>query len=222
MPPKKKPSAPAPTAPPPAPTPVKIGLMRRHVSVISEVEDEIEAPLSESMMVVLDDLVGDIVEVVDDVIIEELHEEDDEDDPQPSTSSAVLSTPKGVSNSKRSLFTASTDTLVILPGGRSKAPIWAFFVPDDIEAPNPSGVGTHLQKWAKCQVPLAGGTRLCNKRIKQGDATTSGLNSHLRTQHPAAWAKFKRAKGEKEREAAGAKRAVDECYDDLEGNYIDN
>ena len=161
---KQKPSA-------PAPTPVKIGLMRRPVPVISEVEDEIEAPLSESIMVALDDLVGDIVEVVEDVVIEELDEdEEDEDEPQPSTSSAV-STPKGVSQSKRSLFTASTDnTLVIIPGGRSKAPIWAFFVPDDIEAPNPSGVGTHLQKWAKCQVPLSGDTRLCNKRIKQGDA----------------------------------------------------
>ena len=57
-----------------------------------------------------------------------------------------------------------------------------------------------------------------NKRIKQGDATTSGLNSHLKSQHPTAWAKFKKAKAILERETLGAKRAIDECYDNLEGN----
>jgi hypothetical protein len=79
----------------------------------------------------------------------------------------------------------------------------AFFKPDDKEMPNPCDVGTHLEKYAKCQVPLVpGGTRLCNKRTKQG------LNNHLRTQHPAAFTRLKKEKAQLERVATGAKRAI--------------
>lgn len=224
MPPKKM---------PPPSSPVKIGLIKRPAATptptsrqprVSDVQDEIENPLSESVMKVLDDMVGDTLDVVENVDIEVIDEDEgdldfDPDDPDeepiPSTSSAAA-----VPRSKRTLFEGGTDTegtdtpLLILPGGRSKKnPIWAFFIVDD------EGVGMRMQKYAKCQVPIfPGSTRLCNKRIKQGDATTSGLNSHLKSQHPTAWAKFKKAKAILERETLGAKRAIDECYDNLEGN----
>jgi hypothetical protein len=110
--------------------------------VVSEVVDELytEMPnLSDSMMVALED----IVQIVDNVLIEEIDEADeDEDNPQPSTSSTVT-------KSKRALLTDEPSTaeapLEILPGGRSNAPIRAFFKPDDKEIPNPCGVGTHLE-----------------------------------------------------------------------------
>jgi hypothetical protein len=38
----------------------------------------------------------------------------------------------------------------------------------------------------------------------------------LRTQHPVAFTRFKKEKDRFERGAAGAKLAIDECYDNLE------
>jgi hypothetical protein len=63
---------------------------------------------------------------------------------------------------------------------RSKNLIWTFFVTDD-KPVNKSGVGICLEKGAQSKVPLegAGNKLICNVRLKQGGAITSGLNSHL-------------------------------------------
>ena len=51
----------------------------------------------------------------------------------------------------------------------------------------------------------------------QTEATTSGLLSHLRSQHPSKFTLFKKEKLRLEREATGSKRAIDEVLDELEG-----
>jgi hypothetical protein len=57
-------------------------------------------------------------------------------------------------------------------------------------------------------------------RKNQWDATTSCLNSHLKSQHHMAHERFIKKKLRLEREAAGAKRAIDEWYNNLEGKWI--
>ena len=53
---------------------------------------------------------------------------------------------------------ATSSTLpVALPGGRKKAPIWAYFIADEKKT------GGHIEKGAKCQANVGGG--ICAKRL---------------------------------------------------------
>ena len=220
MPPKKSMPPPASPAPTPAPTPVKIGLIRKVPGTPSE---DVSTPIfSHSMMNALEDMVtqegiGEVVEGVEIELIDE--DEVVPDDPPVSrqcTKRSLFSNPKPSTSKAPEL-----ERLQLLTGGggpRSKNPIWAFFITDDIEIPDPSGVGMILQKGARCQVQLVpGNPRLCNKRILQTEATTSGLLSHLKSQHPSKFAIFKKEKLRLEHEATGSKRAIDAVLDELEG-----
>jgi hypothetical protein len=48
-------------------------------------------------------------------------------------------------------------------------------------------------------------------------STTSGLNSHLKSQHPKAYLQFINAKASKKKETESAKRARYDLLDNLEG-----
>ena len=98
---------------------------------------------------------------------------------------------------------------VALPGGRTKAPIWANFLADNKK------LGGHLNKGALCQVKVAGA--ICGKRLLQNGSTTSGLNHHLFSQHPKLWETVKSAKANKEADRLNAKRNLSSLMDKLEG-----
>ncbi len=78
---------------------MQISLLKRPVPVLSEVEDYIDAPLSESLMVALEDLMD--VEVVQDIEFEEIQEQAD---PVPSTSTAEPSSSTGLVSKSRTLL----------------------------------------------------------------------------------------------------------------------
>ena len=218
MPPKKNPS--------PVPTPVKIGLFKKSTATPAPVDESLI--FSESMMVDLEEIVDVNVdgEVIAEVIVDEQVADDDDDDddandpdyidPVPSTSRQE----PVEKSTKRSLFDKTDSVLYLepLPKGRTNTPIWHFFIVADCEEPNPSGVGVHLEKYGQCQVPLVpGSSRLCNAKIKQLGSTTSGLNSHLKSQHPNAYNQFIHAKASKKKATESAKRVRDDLLDNLEG-----
>ena len=82
-------------------------------------------------------------------------------------------------SAQRKLFAAE---LKLLPGARSKKPIYAFFLVDDeVVKHSVSGIETTGQKRAICQIKNGGA--ICGAVLKQSDSTTSSLRSHIRTQH---------------------------------------
>ena len=217
--------------------PVTIGLTKKRsladVEEEEEVDGDLETPiLSESCMETLEDIVGEEVlfEANVDVVQPQpasidLFEDDDdegrEDDPDYVN---PVAGPSHRSMSKTKSTSKKTDEVPKLEirdpaKARSKGLIWAFFVIDDQKVPNLSGVGTCIEKGAKCQVQLegAGGQILCNARLKQGSSTTSGLNSHLHSRHPKAWAALEAAKRAEEKEKKGVKRQIEDMFDELEG-----
>ena len=220
--------------------PVKIGLKKKNNTEEEQVEvqdvDTTIPPLSASCMESLEEIVGeneevilydDIVDVVPpdslDLFEDEMDGDQDPDwvDPKPITKSILKNQPQPSTSKDQPEPTGTAPTLRILEPAkaRSKNIIWAFFVIDDIKVPNKSGVGTCIEKGAKCTVPLegAGGTILCNARLRQGGSTTSGLNSHLHSQHPKAWDAFINAKAAELREKQGAKRSIENLFDEMEG-----
>ena len=143
-----------------------------------------------------------LVSTPDDIFADEIELDNDPDyvpdpdDPQPSTSRSV---PKAKSSATATATTSSASELPKpLPGGRSNAPIWAYYIADDKK------VNGHLEKGAICQINVGGG--ICGKRILQNGSTTSGLNNHLFSKHPKQWELVKTAKANKEAERLSAKR----------------
>ena len=65
--------------------------------------------------------------------------------------------------SKTNLLKQLIQVRAPLPGGRSKAPIWAFYIVDDIK----------MKEGVLCQVNVAGG--VCPKKLLQNESTSSGL-----------------------------------------------
>ena len=110
----------------------------------------------------------------------------------------VLQHQKGKALAKPTATGSAKNNAVPLPGGRSKAPIWAYYIADDRK------VNGHLEKRAICQINVGGG--ICGKRILQNGSTTSGLNNHLFSKHPKKWELVKTAKANKEAERLSAKR----------------
>jgi hypothetical protein len=94
-----------------------------------------------------------------------------------------------------------------------------LFVVDDKPTPNRSGEGISLEKETKYQIPLhgAGNKVICNVGLKQGGSRTSGLNSHLQSQHSKAWTAFVKGILEKEEVETGAKRVIEDLFDQIEG-----
>ena len=134
----------------PAPTPVKIGLIRKvpGTPAAAPRDDDVTTPIfSDSMMNTLEGMVAQQVpeghEGIVEVEVEVLNEVDPDDPPvsvsRRSTKRSLFSNPKP-STSKATA--PEPDRLPLLTGGggpRSKNPIWAFFITDDVEIPDPSG-----------------------------------------------------------------------------------
>ena len=72
--------------------------------------------------------------------------------------------------------------LKLLPGARTKNPIYALFLVDDLMKPHSvSGVETVDQKRVVCQIMVGGAP--CGRYLKQSDTTSSSLLSHLKSKH---------------------------------------
>ena len=159
--------------------PVRIGLIKKSnkesddfsdegdelMSQAVSVADETMPPLSESAMEELESLVS----TPDDIFADEIELDNDPDyvpkpdNQQPSTSRSV---PKAKSSATATATTSSVSELPKpLPGGRSSAPIWAYYIADDKK------VNGHLEKGAICQINVGGG--ICGKRILQNGSTTT-------------------------------------------------
>ena len=151
--------------------PVRIGLIKKSnkesddfsdegdelMSQAVSVADETLPPLSESAMEELESLVS----TPDDIFADEIELDNDPDyvpepdNQQPSTSRSV---PKAKSSATATATTSSVSELPKpLPGSRSTAPIWAYYIADDKK------VNGHLEKGAICQINVGGG--ICGKRI---------------------------------------------------------
>ena len=170
-------------------------LMSQAVSVADH--DETLAPLTNSTMKVLEkfvdlDLEKSISSVED--IFEDDIELDKDPDYVPEQEPVAPSTSKGKALLKPTAVSApkTTATKSTEPGGRTKAPIWAYYVPDDKK------VNGHIVKAAICQVKVGG--IICAKRLLQTGSTTSGLNSHLFSKHPKVWEQVKSQKANQEAE----------------------
>ena len=187
-------------------------LMSQAVSVADH--DETLAPLTNSTMKVLEkfvdlDLEKSISSVED--IFEDDIELDKDPDYVPEPEPVAPSTSKGKALLKPTAVSApkTTATKSTEPGGRTKAPIWAYYVPDDKK------VNGHLIKAAICQVKVGG--HICGKRLLQTGSTTSGLNSHLFSKHPKVWELVKSEKANQEAERLNAKKNLSNLLDKLEG-----
>ena len=172
-------------------------LMSQAVSVADN--DETLAPLTNSTMKVLEKFVDldleksiSSVESVEDIFADDIDLDKDPDyvpepDVTPSTSKGkALLKPTAVSAPK------TTATSAPEPGGRTKAPIWAYYIPDDKK------VNGNIVKASICQVKVGG--IICAKRLLQTGSTTSGLNSHLFSKHPKVWEHVKSQKANQEAE----------------------
>ena len=206
--------------------PVK-NLIKKSTTSTEEDRDTTITPLSESVMESLEEMVGgsEDLEVIFEDDVEVLQPasmdlfEETQTQPQPSTSKTQPQPSTSKTQPQQSTSKTVTSLHITHPSkARSKNLIWAFFVIDDIKVPNKSGVGTCIEKGAKCQVALdADGKIICNSRMRQGGSTTSGLNSHLKSQHPKAWAAFVAAKNAEHKEKLGTKRAIEDMFDEIEG-----
>ena len=92
---------------------------------------------------------------VSDTSTEDIFADDIERDSDPDYVSdpyyPLPSTSKGVPKAKSSATTSSASVLPKpLPGGKSNAPIWAYYIPDDRK------VNGHLEKGAICQINVGG------------------------------------------------------------------
>ena len=207
-------------------------LMSQALSVADSKElDETQPPLTNSTMKVLEglvDLENEEEEVtvlekstdsINDLFADDIERDQDPDYVQPAEvpSTSRQSRSKGKSLLKPTATggpknPSSSSTLpVALPGGRTKAPIWAYFLADDKK------IGGHINKGAICQVNVGGA--VCGKRLLQNGSTTSGLNHHLYSQHPKVWETVKSAKANKEALRLSAKRNLSSLMDKLEGRY---
>ena len=169
--------------------PVRIGLIKKSnqehddfsdegdelISQAVSVADKTMPPLSTSAMEELETLVSVSDTSPDDIFADDIDLDNDPDyvpepdNQQPSTSRSV---PKAKSSATATATTSSVSELPKpLPGGRSTAPIWAYYIADDKK------VNGHLVKGASCQINVGGG--ICGKRILQNGSTTSGLNNHI-------------------------------------------
>ena len=187
-------------------------LMSQAVSVADH--DETLAPLTNSTMKVLEkfvdlDLEKSISSVED--IFEDDIELDKDPDYVPEPEPVAPSTSKGKALLKPTAVSAPKTTAIksAEPGGRTKAPIWAYYVPDDKK------VNGHIVKAAICQVKVGG--IICAKRLLQTGSTTSGLNSHLFSKHPKVWEQVKSQKANQEAEHLKAKTNLRSLLDKLEG-----
>ena len=136
-------------------------------------------------------------------------------DPVAGPSGVAVTKSKGKSLPAKPLFTSPVKAL---HGGRSKHPIWKFYKPVDKVVPNITGVGTMIAKFAECQVKRGG--VICGAILKQGLSSTTGLNSHLASQHPKCAEEIKAEKVLKATEKTGAKRNISHLYALAEGKNI--
>ena len=160
--------------------PVRIGLIKKSnqenddfsdegdelMSQAMSVADETMPPLSESAMEDLESLVS----TPDDIFADEIELDNvlEPDNQQPSTSRSV---PKAKSSATATATTSSVSELPKpLPGSRSTAPIWAYYIADDKK------VNGHLEKGAICQINVGGG--ICGKRILQNGSTIFHFTFH--------------------------------------------
>ena len=206
-------------------------LMSQALSVADPKEhDETVQPLTNSTMKVLEGLVELEEEEItvlerstdssDDIFEDDIERDRDPDYVQPAevpgtsrdtrAKGKALLKPTSTGGAKNTPSTSTDSTVPVpLPGGRTKAPIWAYFVADDKK------IAGHLNKGAICQVKVGGA--VCGKRLLQNGSTTSGLNHHLFSQHPKVWETVKSAKANKEAERLSAKRNLSSLMDKLEG-----
>ena len=189
--------------------PIRIGLTKQRPQPDDELVDELDlAPLSESVMEALEDIVSN--DASEDLFGEELDRDQDPDYVQPEE--ADPSRLRGKTSDKQptlNLVTSATATGSGNGKGRSNAPIWKYFDVSDKK------VNGRMEKGAVCKVEVGGIP--CGKRIMQNLSSTTGLNQHLERRHPAAFEEWKSIQINLQAEKMATKRTLNERFDDLEG-----
>ena len=115
---------------------------------------------------------------------------------------------------QKNLFPAE---LKLLPGARTKNPIYAFFLVDDLMTTHSvSGVETIEQKRGVCQIKVGGAP--CGRYLKQSDTTSSSLLSHLKSKHQPQFALYEAENARLKAEREGSFSRIRHLYQAIGGS----